>query len=102
MIRRPPRSTLFPYTTLFRSIVVGEPWYTSGAHMWNGTTATLNPKPAMRSTRAMIRGGLIFGWPASGKPLRRTRMAVVVVPHLGAPAGPLVHRHPHSDGPGPT
>src|SRR3712207_8004208 len=26
MIRRPPRSTLFPYTTLFRSqVVVGEP-----------------------------------------------------------------------------
>src|SRR3712207_7538016 len=24
MIRRPPRSTLFPYTTLFRSILVGE------------------------------------------------------------------------------
>src|SRR3712207_7591884 len=24
MIRRPPRSTLFPYTTLFRSDVVGE------------------------------------------------------------------------------
>src|SRR3712207_9263551 len=24
MIRRPPRSTLFPYTTLFRSLVVGE------------------------------------------------------------------------------
>src|SRR5260221_6604752 len=24
MIRRPPRSTLFPYTTLFRSIIVGE------------------------------------------------------------------------------
>src|SRR5256885_6569221 len=24
MIRRPPRSTLFPYTTLFRSIEVGE------------------------------------------------------------------------------
>src|SRR3712207_6911296 len=23
MIRRPPRSTLFPYTTLFRSVVVG-------------------------------------------------------------------------------
>jgi len=22
MIRRPPRSTLFPYTTLFRSVVV--------------------------------------------------------------------------------
>src|SRR2546430_9937933 len=24
MIRRPPRSTLFPYTTLFRSLVLGE------------------------------------------------------------------------------
>src|SRR5256886_11061502 len=24
MIRRPPRSTLFPYTTLFRSMAVGE------------------------------------------------------------------------------
>src|SRR3989454_3470899 len=26
MIRRPPRSTLFPYTTLFRSGLVGEPY----------------------------------------------------------------------------
>src|SRR2546427_4259305 len=24
MIRRPPRSTLFPYTTLFRSFLIGE------------------------------------------------------------------------------
>ena len=24
MIRRPPRSTLFPYTTLFRSVVIGK------------------------------------------------------------------------------
>src|SRR2546422_2884572 len=24
MIRRPPRSTLFPYTTLFRSLVLGQ------------------------------------------------------------------------------
>src|SRR5256885_11559508 len=27
MIRRPPRSTLFPYTTLFRSDVVDDPAY---------------------------------------------------------------------------
>src|SRR2546430_10922759 len=26
MIRRPPRSTLFPYTTLFRSQVAALPW----------------------------------------------------------------------------
>src|SRR3712207_7393113 len=25
MIRRPPRSTLFPYTTLFRSVAAGQP-----------------------------------------------------------------------------
>src|SRR5258706_15677072 len=27
MIRRPPRSTLFPYTTLFRSVVAYEPFH---------------------------------------------------------------------------
>src|SRR2546425_8146091 len=26
MIRRPPRSTLFPYTTLFRSLLAGKQW----------------------------------------------------------------------------
>src|SRR2546429_5396923 len=30
MIRRPPRSTLFPYTTLFRSLVVAEPGLRTG------------------------------------------------------------------------
>src|SRR2546430_12201752 len=32
MIRRPPRSTLFPYTTLFRSASTQAPRY-SGAHI---------------------------------------------------------------------
>ena len=27
MIRRPPRSTLFPYTTLFRSIEISGKWH---------------------------------------------------------------------------
>src|SRR5581483_6216602 len=27
---------------------VGAPWYTSGVHHWNGTAATLNPRPTMR------------------------------------------------------
>src|SRR5437660_6452261 len=27
MIRRPPRSTLFPYTTLFRSLMRGSVWH---------------------------------------------------------------------------
>src|SRR5574337_1175691 len=30
MIRRPPRSTLFPYTTLFRSHFMGNRWGNSG------------------------------------------------------------------------
>src|SRR6266702_6595339 len=32
MIRRPPRSTLFPYTTLFRSRPSGGPWRRSRRH----------------------------------------------------------------------
>src|SRR3712207_1347757 len=39
MIRRPPRSTLFPYTTLFRSDVGGYPW--TGA-MARGTAGRLD------------------------------------------------------------
>ena len=31
MIRRPPRSTLFPYTTLFRSVLNGDATFTTNA-----------------------------------------------------------------------
>src|SRR5256885_141537 len=34
MIRRPPRSTLFPYTTLFRSVTG---WVTAAGGAWNGS-----------------------------------------------------------------
>src|SRR5256885_12144840 len=33
MIRRPPRSTLFPYTTLFRSCI-GSPRWCAGRSLW--------------------------------------------------------------------
>src|SRR3712207_8836432 len=36
MIRRPPRSTLFPYTTLFRSCSI-EPLNQNIARLWNST-----------------------------------------------------------------
>src|SRR2546429_7080996 len=39
MIRRPPRSTLFPYTTLFRSVVTDRP-------LWPGEMATTD-KPVL-------------------------------------------------------
>src|SRR3712207_8018891 len=38
MIRRPPRSTLFPYTTLFRSLAL---FLTSPRHGSGGTPGTL-------------------------------------------------------------
>src|SRR3989475_10040293 len=80
-LRRPMRKTRNSATmpTFFEAdvrrtlIVVGEPWYTSGAHMWNGTTATLNPKPAISRTRAMISGGSISGTAPSGEPHLRAR-----------------------------
>src|SRR3989454_1458514 len=61
MIRRPPRSTLFPYTTLFRSLITptattphggatrrapGRPW---------GTTSTTPATRPRRSTTTEIR-----------------------------------------------
>src|SRR2546430_17082802 len=36
MIRRPPRSTLFPYTTLFRSATVYFPGFASGINTTDG------------------------------------------------------------------
>src|SRR5256885_11863802 len=36
MIRRPPRSTLFPYTTLFRSRPAGDPWPDCHMHCREG------------------------------------------------------------------
>src|SRR2546422_9460319 len=36
MIRRPPRSTLFPYTTLFRSYSAGQPYVGAIVRMFPG------------------------------------------------------------------
>src|SRR3712207_9154415 len=82
MIRRPPRSTLFPYTTLFRSDVSpGSPTYGTVVHTvkmpnkgdefhhfgWNACSSALSPLsghaflrrryliiPGMRSSRIYI------------------------------------------------
>src|SRR2546421_4962370 len=42
MIRRPPRSTLFPYTTLFRSILIAAGWLT-GLIVHDPVAATVLP-----------------------------------------------------------
>src|SRR2546422_11362911 len=77
MIRRPPRSTLFPYTTLFRSnefavglvviaalavVVAGALWL-SGAH--------LGKAEAVYTARFRTVGGLSVGDPVVGSGERR-------------------------------
>src|SRR5256885_12856489 len=56
MIRRPPRSTLFPYTTLFRSIAVGEDII---ATLWREIIGQeiARPMPRMTYADAMARYG---------------------------------------------
>src|SRR3712207_8327836 len=65
MIRRPPRSTLFPYTTLFRSYVrrakTGESSRSGRiravirppdvARVWQEDRTTMDPAPDRKSTR---------------------------------------------------
>src|SRR2546425_8568367 len=44
MIRRPPRSTLFPYTTLFRSCSSGRIRYASGPYMLSSAASIARRK----------------------------------------------------------
>src|SRR5256885_8590200 len=51
MIRRPPRSTLFPYTTLFRSLSQGPPRQArpDRVRRWRGPSAHARLAPTARS-----------------------------------------------------
>src|SRR5687768_17813583 len=57
MIRRPPRSTLFPYTTLFRSWLTCRDrrsgWARSPADRSNGGTGTSSESPLRTSSEPM-------------------------------------------------
>src|SRR5258708_16740821 len=46
MIRRPPRSTLFPYTTLFRSAMC---WHSSNRRLQHAATLAAKPRPARKT-----------------------------------------------------
>src|SRR5260370_35893751 len=61
MIRRPPRSTLFPYTTLFRS-----------REMWSGQTLLPipDPPPPLAALRANF-AEYALGWRGRDYPGRR-------------------------------
>src|SRR3989441_2519175 len=59
MIRRPPRSTLFPYTTLFRSMRHLKP------HMEDGALVVIGGDGSLRGARALYEG---FGVQVVGIP----------------------------------
>src|SRR5688572_32049838 len=56
MIRRPPRSTLFPYTTLFRSKVGGAGLTAAGVRFHNSGTVRVSS-----GTIALLGGGVATG-----------------------------------------
>src|SRR2546430_16867995 len=70
MIRRPPRSTLFPYTTLFRSL-------RSRAQVW--TSAPDPPgvlpmtAPLRREARGRSTGAPALGYPRAARTIFRAR-----------------------------
>src|SRR5260221_10685846 len=53
MIRRPPRSTLFPYTTLFRSQLLGADLVLVSDHAFAGNLAADIEKRNLRSASAV-------------------------------------------------
>src|SRR3712207_7579701 len=63
MIRRPPRSTLFPYTTLFRSGPGAWPDITSGGGRGACSARTCSPGPCRRPRGAPRRPGSRGGPP---------------------------------------
>src|SRR2546430_10090335 len=44
MIRRPPRSTLFPYTTLFRSVCLDSEWKLIARESQENPSETVSPE----------------------------------------------------------
>src|SRR5258706_1858501 len=57
MIRRPPRSTLFPYTTLFRSAVRLRPDVRSAERQFSASNAFVGAAKAAYLPRISIGGG---------------------------------------------
>src|SRR3712207_9122938 len=59
MIRRPPRSTLFPYTTLFRSLV-DSPAHGGAPYLGQVAPASGLPKPEVTAAaRALVSAGYV-------------------------------------------
>src|SRR3989442_12220084 len=83
MIRRPPRSTLFPYTTLFRSIKDGIYVYAAKPQDSNVSFILTREGPVMIDT---------------GQTPADSHAAMGILKKLGSqPARFIVHTEPHDD-----
>src|SRR5438093_9414405 len=91
MIRRPPRSTLFPYTTLFRSLLSAHSFSMPLTTVSSVAGRWLRPPPRRsRAIRPSAWGVAEFAAPEE----RGDRAAEVVEPHgLHEVSGEAVHLH---------
>src|SRR4051794_16156932 len=74
----------FTVAAMYAVIGDGAPSYTSGAHMWNGTVATLNPKPINMSAMPATSSGLDASWKTAIRPAMIVRFVVPVAPYTSA------------------
>src|SRR5256885_12480609 len=94
MIRRPPRSTLFPYTTLFRSSPTGSTWFTCS--LGRTFPARLFPPAETAEDRKSTRlnsSHLVISY-AVFCLKKKTRHGRLIMQHLSAYKQLLVH-FPH-------
>src|SRR5258708_9958905 len=74
MIRRPPRSTLFPYTTLFRSpwgaSVIGQAF----TDLWYGFGIALEPHNLLWCFVGVLVGNMVGVLPGMGPDRKSTRL----------------------------
>src|SRR2546430_8579829 len=59
MIRRPPRSTLFPYTTLFRSVHAVGPLVLAAAHVRAVRVVVVHPRSEEHTSELQSQSNLV-------------------------------------------
>src|SRR2546430_12721387 len=93
MIRRPPRSTLFPYTTLFRSVYATSANFT-GAPIYARAGAYLHPEAATALARASAVAAR--SEEHTSELQSQSNLVCRLLLEKKKPAPPLLHlRHPH-------
>src|SRR2546427_7314525 len=73
MIRRPPRSTLFPYTTLFRSLLAGCRAVRGGVRGWTAIPCSGRPRRLERDSHGSCPSVTTRRRQAAGGSLARDR-----------------------------